>query len=101
MAAFGPSRKPVLVGGYEDDGVSAAGLVGLGPVGQEREQCLAADVRPSLPDDDALGATLLGAAGTRPVADVHQHRDAVALCDRLAQTSVGHGPGCYPPAVMA
>jgi hypothetical protein len=32
---------------------------------------------------------------------VHQHRDAVALCDRLAQTSMGHGPGCYPPAVMA
>jgi hypothetical protein len=32
---------------------------------------------------------------------VHEHRDAVALCDRLAQTSVGHGRGCYPAPVIA
>jgi hypothetical protein len=32
---------------------------------------------------------------------VHQHRDPVTLRDRLAQTSMRHGGGCYPPPPIA
>jgi hypothetical protein len=32
---------------------------------------------------------------------VHEDGDAVALCDRLAQSPVGHGRGCYPAPGIA
>jgi hypothetical protein len=47
------------------------------------------------------GAALLGTPRAVGVTDVHQDGDAVALCDRLAQSPVGHGRGCYPAPGIA
>jgi len=52
-------------------------------------------------DSDACLAALLGTPGAVGVTDVHEDGDAVALCDRLAQSPVGHGRGCYPAPGIA
>ena len=57
---------------------------------------------PSPADDDALGAALLGArAALRRRPDLDEHRDPVALCDRLAQPSMGHGADASRSAARA
>ncbi len=63
-------------------------------VGEERQRDLAPQTRVGAADDDALGAALLRAARRVAAADLDEHRDAVSLCNRLAQPPVGHGARC-------
>ncbi len=92
----------LLVGRLEHDRVRRrGGGFGLGAVGEKRQQCVGPHVRVGGADDDALGTALLGAPGTVGITDVHENGDAVALRNRLAQSPVGHGRGCYPAPGIA
>ena len=80
----------VSISGREDDGVGRTGrrVLGERPVRQKREVCLGAERNRT--HDEALGAPRLRGACRRIVGDLHEHGDAVALGDRLAQPSGAH-----------
>lgn len=101
VTALDAAGERVLLRYGEHDGIGGPGVLGVRTVREQRQQRLRPNVgvRPS--NDDALGTTLLRTPRAFPVTDVHQHGDAVTLRDRLAQTSVAHGGGCYPAATIA
>ena len=87
-------ERLVAVGGREDDGVRGAGrsVIGSGAVREQRKVGLAAER--SVPDDEAFGPPCLRRRRGFTVLDLDEHRDPVALGDRLTQPSSGHDGGC-------
>ena len=75
-------------------GGSTNGLVGGWAVGKERYGDLLAEQRLRATHHDPFGAALLRAPRGVTASHLHEHRDAVAFRDRLAQPSVGHGARC-------
>ena len=94
LAALGETRQRVLVVGREHHRVGGARLVRLQSVREQRQAGVFLQLELGAAHDDSLRAARLGTPGGVGVTDVHEHRDAVAFRDRLAQPSIGHGRGC-------
>jgi hypothetical protein len=93
----GGEPVPVVVepGGHDQVGVGTRGIGGIriARAPQQRQVGRAADACPGRSDDDAVGALILRGLSRGGVIDLDEHRDPVALGDRLAEpagTSLVH-----------
>lgn len=93
-----PCKDVVVVRG-EHDRVGCGRVVRSRAVREERQSRVGPQIRAGDRDDDSLGPTLLGAPCVLGVTDVHEHRDPVALRDRLAQPSMRHVRDVRAPLV--